>query len=253
MEVAALNAWIAGNVTLLMLAFARIGTALIMMPGLGDMKIPARVKIAFGVLLTLIAFQALPMPEAPDRLGVLAALIIIEIIIGAYIGLAGRVFFTVFHLIGAQIGFASGLSNAMAPPDANFDGANTVAAMMHVAGLALMFLTDTHHIMIGGIMKSYEIIPPGRLVLDDLVEQFARITAASFHIAAAIGAPFIIFAVLVNLALGLANRVMPAMQVFFVAGPGLIFLGLGLLALLIPAILSGVLVEMANWYLDLVR
>lgn len=247
------NGFVSAGVMLLMLVFARVGTAMIMMPAFGDVRVPAQAKIALAFLASLVMLPTLPLPEPPQRVDMLVGLIAIEALIGAFIGMAGRIFMAAFHLLGAQVGFAAGLSNAMAPPDANFDGANTLAALLQVAALALIFATDTHHVMISGLARSYHVMPVGQPMLGDMAEQMARIGGSSFYIAAAVGAPFIIFSILVNLALGLANRVMPAMQVFFVAGPGLIIIGLGLLFLLVPAIMNGVIGEMGKFYLELVR
>lgn len=117
--------------------------------------------------------------------------------------------------------------------------------------LTLVFVTDTHHLMIGGLMRSYALIPVGGVIMGDLTEQTARLGAGAFYIAVMVGGPFIIFAVLMNLALGLANRVMPTMQVFFVAGPGLIVAGFVLLALTAAAILNTTLDAMSGWLLSL--
>ena len=67
------------------------------------------------------------------------------------------------------------------------------------------------------------------------------------------GAPFYVLSLLLNLGMGLANRVMPAMQVFFVAGPGLIVAGLALLALAVPAILTYQNEQLSLWFAPLVR
>lgn len=244
---------VATNIVILMLAFARIGTALIMMPGFGDFRIPQKHKIALGFILSVLMVPTLPMPAAPDRLDILVALIAIECMVGAFIGLGGRIFMAAFHMLGAQVGFAIGLSNAFAPPSMDQESANMVANLLQLAAVTLIFATNTHHVMIGGILHSYDVFEVGRPVLGDMVEQMARIGASAFYIAASVGTPFIVFAVVMNLALGLANRVMPAMQVFFVAGPLLIVVGLILLALLAAAITTGVISEMGIWYMDLVR
>jgi flagellar biosynthetic protein FliR len=58
---------------------------------------------------------------------------------------------------------------------------------------------------------------------------------------------------LFNLSLGLANRVMPSMQVFFVASPAMIILGLTILSVGLPMILYVINSELATWLQDFVR
>ena len=249
----ALEAWLAQNITLLILTFARIGTALILMPGFGEARIPARTKVAMGVLVSLCMMAALAPPPVPERPALLVGFIAREALVGAFLGMGVRLFFTVLHVLGGIVGYASGLSNAFAPPDANFEGASTISAMLHVALVAVMFATDTHHLVLGALLRSYQLLPPGTLMLGDMTEQMARLGAVALYMAVMVGAPFLLFTMLFNLGLGLANRVMPAMQVFLVATPGMILLGLALLAITAPAILQAVNAGLADWLITLER
>lgn len=235
------------------IAFARIGTATILLPGFGEGHIPARFKIAFGVILTLGLLPALPIPDPPQTQALLFMLIAFEITIGVFIGVGARLILYAMHIVGAQIGFAAGLSNAILPNQSNNESGSAIAALLTTGAVALMFATDMHHLVLSGLLRSYTIMPPGRLMPGDLADQIARLGGGAFYIAAAMGAPFFILSLLVNLGLGLANRVMPAMQVFFVASPGLIIIGLFALMLAAPAIMEFQVVQMADWFQYFVR
>lgn len=247
----ALNAWIGQNIALFILAFARIGTALLVMPGFGDSRIPPRARISVSVLITLSLFAALPLPAVSDQPAMLVLLLGCEGLVGVFLGMGVRLFFTSLQILGGIVGYASSLSNALAPPDANFEGASTVAAMLQMAMLALVFTTDIHHLIIEGFLRSYIVMPVGEIMLGDMVSQMARLGASAFYVAMMVGAPFLVFTILLNLALGLANRVMPTMQVFFVAGPGLILIGLAILAIAAPSILHHVSQSLAEWLITL--
>lgn len=97
-------------------------------------------------------------------------------------------------------------------------------------------------------MRSYALLPPGQLMMGDMAEQIARLGSAAFYISVTIGAPFYVMSLLLNLGMGLANRVMPSMQVFFVLGPGLILAGLAVLLLAAPAILTFQVDQLARWF-----
>ena len=243
--------WANLSAGMFMLCFARVGTAMILLPGFGEMRIPGRFKIALSAMVSVAMVAALPFPAAPESPAALAALIALEAAVGAFFAVAIRAFFAAVHIVGGIVGYASGLSNALAPPDVALDNATAVSALLHMGLLTLVFVTDTHHLMIGGLMRSYALIPVGGVIMGDVTEQTARLGAGAFYIAVMVGGPFIIFAVLMNLALGLANRVMPTMQVFFVAGPGLIVAGFVLLALTAAAILNTTLDAMSGWLLSL--
>lgn len=252
MAQAVLTAFIGQNIMLFFLAFARIGTALLVMPGFGDNRVPQRVKISFALLLTLALFTALPLPPVSDKPAMLVLLLGFEVMVGVFLGMGVRLFYVALQIVGGIVGYASSLSNALAPPDANFEGASTVGALLQMSLLALFFAADIHHVLIEGFLRSYNAMPVGSLMLGDMVEQLARLGAQAFHIAMMVGAPFLVFTILLNLSLGLANRVMPSMQVFFVAGPGLILVGLLILAIAAPSIMDHVSGALSNWLIDLV-
>jgi flagellar biosynthetic protein FliR len=58
-------------------------------------------------------------------------------------------------------------------------------------------------------------------------------------------APFIVFGLVFNVGLGILGRLMPALQVYFLAMPGNIFVGLLLFAFLLTMIMG--------WYLTHVQ
>lgn len=246
-------AWGSQNVYLLFLVFCRVGTAMIIMPGFGESRIPPRVKIAITVMISFCMMAALPLPTVPDQPSLLLGLFGREVIIGVFLGMSLRLFVVALHILGGIVGYAAGLSNAFAPPDANFEGASAVAALLQMALVALIFVTNAHHVILWGLMRSYQTLPVGSFMIGDMTEQLARVGASAFYIAVMVGAPFLMFTILLNLALGLANRVMPTMQVFFVAGPGIILVGLAILAAAVPAILSTVITEMTDWVMMLER
>lgn len=235
------------------LAFARIGTAVILLPGFGETQVPPRIRIALGLVLTFALMPALPLPAPPAQTTALALLMGSEIVIGAFIGTGARVLLSAMHFAGAQVGMMAGISNAFAPGMANTEGATAIGGLLTVAAIALMFATDMHHLVISALLRSYAVMPPGHLPLGDMAEQTARLGADAFRIAATVAAPFLIVSVLLNLGLGLANRVMPNMQVFFVATPAMVVAGLALLALAVPAMLQVMNAELADWLFGLTR
>lgn len=231
-----------------MVIFARVGTAIIMLPGLGDAAIPPRAKIAFSVLVSLVVSPIVALPPLPAHETQLMLMLASEATIGVFIGVGARVLLTALHVLGAQIGFTAGLSNALAPNDGNYESASTIGALMTLAAVALLFAVDGHHIMLRGLIGSYSIFPGGSLMAADLAEQMVRVGAASLYTAVMIGAPFFAISLLVNLGLGIANRVMPAMQVFFVATPGLIFIALLTLFFALPSALVRMVEILTGWF-----
>lgn len=243
------NNWI----LLVAVAFARVGTAILLLPGFGEAQIPPRIRIALGLVLTLSLLPILPLSEPPEQVTAFTLLIGAEAAIGIFIGAGARILIAALHLLGALVGMISGLSNAFAPSQANTEGATALAALLSVAAIAMIFATDLHHLMISAILRSYAILPPGQLPVGDLTDQIARLGAGAFQVAISMATPFLLVAVVLNLALGLANRIMPTMQVFFVAAPGLILAGLTIFVITLPAVLDYMMVILSDWLLVLSR
>lgn len=242
-----------GWIYMVALIFARIGTAALLIPGFGDTHIPPRAKISFGIAISIALMPALPSLEVPKDTNVFVLFLALEVLIGVFIGVGARLFMAAFHILGAVIGFAAGLSNSLAPYQGSPESGSTISTLLTFGAVACIFLTNTHHVILTGLMRSYVILPPGQVMIGDLTEQIVRIGSSAFYIAAAIGAPFFALSLLLNLGMGLANRVMPAMQVFFVASPGLIIAGFALLSITVPAILTYQNEQFAIWFETLVR
>lgn len=122
-----------------------------------------------------------------------------------------------------------------------------IADALMMAGVALIFATDLHHLIIGALLMSYDIFPLGQIMPGDLAEQIVKAVGASFYIGFALTVPFHVMGLVLNLGMGLANRMMPALPVFFVATPVLIAAGLFVLIVAAPSILDGFLQRFAGW------
>lgn len=233
-----------------LVAFARIGTALMFLPGFGEARVPGRHRIGLGMLLSIGLSPLIPvtLPETPLLLALLLAR---EALVGLYIGAGARILFAALHSLGAMVAGVASLSNALAAGDTGYEGSSAVASLLTMTGVALIFVTDTHHLMLRGLLTSYQLLPPGWVPLGDLAEQVARLAGKSLYLALMLGAPFYVLGILFNLGLGLANRVMPAMPVFFVAGPATVMLGLGLLYFTAPAVMAGFADLFADFFLRL--
>ena len=230
------------------LVFARLGSALIFMPGIGEQTIPVRHRLFFAFALSAGLFPAVPIETigAFDPVAFLPVLAI-EVTIGLWVGLTARILLSALQFAGYQIGLVAGLSNAFAPSMGAFEGSTTVASGLLMAGIALIFATDLHHLIIGALLMTYDIFPLGMIAPSDMAEQISKAAAKSFYIGAAITAPFYLMGLLTNLGLGLANRMMPTLPVFFVAVPILLFLGLLVLAISAPWSFYGFLDAFSEW------
>ncbi|MHA6327021.1 flagellar biosynthetic protein FliR [Roseivivax sp. CAU 1753] len=228
--------------------FARIGGVFMFMPGFGESSIPVRHRLALALLLSIALSPALligPL-DLTSQAKVLAVLAT-EVTLGLWFGLTARIVLSALDFAGYQIGMMASLANALSPSVGAFEGATLVASTLMLAGTALIFATDLHHVIISALIRSYVVFPVGGIMPGDLADQIVGATATSFYVGISIVAPFYVLSVVLQVGLGLANRLMPTMPVFFVAMPVLLGSGLLVLAIAVPSLLSGVISALAEW------
>ncbi|MFC6639670.1 flagellar biosynthetic protein FliR [Sulfitobacter sediminilitoris] len=80
-----------------------------------------------------------------------------------------------------------------------------------------------------------------------MTNQILQAGSQSLYIGTAIAAPFFVMGVVLNLGMGLANRMMPQLPVFFVAASLLIGAGLLILAVSMPAVLDFFIDRFSEW------
>jgi flagellar biosynthetic protein FliR len=118
---------------------------------------------------------------------------------------------------------------------------------MLVSAVAMIFITDTHHMILRALLSSYDIFPPGQIMLQDMTDQLLKAAGQSLYIGTAVAAPFFVMGVVLNLGMGLANRMMPQLPVFFVAASLLIGAGLLIMSVSLPSLLDFFISEFQKW------
>lgn len=216
------------------LVFARVGALVMLIPGFGEQAVPPRIRLAFAFLLTLVLFPlAAPQVTAiPDLASGLAGAVIKEILIGLMISGLLRLFLASLTVAGEAISLQTTLSFAQtANPLAGAQN-TSLGAFLGVLGITLIFATNLHHSFIGAVARSYTLFPPSRPVpLADASELAVSTLGQAFALGIQLAAPVIVFSLVLNLAAGLIGRVMPAFQIFFVATPINVLVGLSVFAL----------------------
>ncbi|WP_029008740.1 flagellar biosynthetic protein FliR [Azospirillum halopraeferens] len=232
------------------LVFVRVAAAIGVLPGFGESAVPVRVRLAVALIVTLILLPAVPgLPERiPDDPVELPALFAGEMLIGLFLGLGAKLFLSALQVAGGLAAQAVGLGNPFAVDAGGFEGGSVLSGVLLIGGLALLFATDVHYLMIGALARSYGTWPAGVFPeTAELARRFAELVAVTFRLGVALATPFLLFGLVVNVALGLVNRVMPAMPVYFVGTPVLLLVGLTLFMVTAGAMLTGFTDALSQW------
>lgn len=238
---AQLDALIGGSAFVLLLIFVRLGAAFLIMPGFGEQFVSPRIRLLLALTISFVLMPVLRpmMPAAPAAVGALMTLIIAEALIGIFLGTIARMLMAALETAGLLISNQVGLSAAQAFNPAFAQPGNPISGILSMLALVLIFATDLHHMLLLAIVDSYTLFMPGTWVpIDDAAMHLARTLADSFLIGVQLAAPFTVMGLLFYLGLGLIARLVPQIQVFFVGVPIQIVFGLALLGLSLTAIMT---------------
>ena len=222
--------------------FCRIGGCLMLAPGFSNAQIPAQIRlfVALAVTLTLtpLLLQRVPAAALGDDPILTLKVIVVESLVGGMIGLLARLFYFALEALATAAASMLGFANPFGFQIESDETMAPLATLISLAAIALLFAANLHWELLRGLVVSYDVIPVGadfdaRLAL----KQVADALGESFRLALRIASPYVIYALVVNLALALVNRLTPQVQVFFVATPFVVAGGLILLYFTIrPAI-----------------
>jgi len=204
------------------LVFARLGSAMMLMPGFAESYVNPRVRLMLALALTVIVTPVVSvhLPPMPSALVGAAILIGGEVVIGVFMGGLMRLLVSALHVAGVIIGFQTSLSNATFFDPSNSQQGALIAAFFNILGVFMIFVTDLHHLMLMAVADSYTLFKPGgTLQFGDFSQTIIRLLSESFALGLQLAAPFMVVGTVFYAGLGLLGRLMPQVQVFFIAVP----------------------------------
>lgn len=215
------------------LVFARIGAMVMLVPGLGDASVPPRVRLAFALLMSLLMTPLVTLNVVvPATMGAAAGELIRETLIGLMMGSILRLFLSSLTTAGEVISIQTTLGFAQTANPAQAAPSTTISTFLALIGTVLVMSTDLHHLFFGAMFSSYRLFPFGHaLMVGDAGALAVQTVAGSFALGIQLAAPVIVFSIVFNIAAGLIGRAMPQFQIFFVATPLSVMLGLSVFAL----------------------
>jgi flagellar biosynthetic protein FliR len=230
-----------------LLASIRIVAWLAVVPPFSSRAVPVMAKV---VLALGLAFAAAPqVGDIPLGSYALIANVVTQVAVGAAMGFVTYLLFAAISAAGSLIDVFGGFSLAQGfdPLGSNM---NTVFGTFHqMLATMLLFVTGGHLIVIGGLLRTFEVLPLGTGVeLSHGIGVFTTAFTMFFVTAVQIALPMIAVLFVADLGLALLTKVAPqlnAINVMFPAKIGLTLLLLGLSFPVLPHATSR-LVELAT-------
>lgn len=211
--------------------------------------VPARIRVAIGMVLTLALLPAVP-PVTLPHLPVIAVSLAVEFIVGLAIGLSAAVVMSGISTAGEIVSLQMGLSMAPALSPLSEDVVPGVGQFKGALALLIYLALDGHLMLLRGLADTFRTLPPGAPPSFESVPKLAaEMLGLLYIVTIKIAAPAMAALFVVNLAVGLTGRAVPQFPALMIVFPVTIAVGLFMLHLALPS-LAG---TMAGWIATLPR
>jgi len=218
-----------------LLVFVRVAGIVGTAPLLGSQYVPAKVKIGLAVAVSVLVLPVVGPVNLSDSPVGQAALLCREFAVGAAVGFVTSLVFMGIRLAGSLVGVQMGFGVVHVMDPETREEVPIIGQMQYLLGALIFLAVDGHHWVLGGLARSFEIIPVGAATLAGApTEVVARSAATVFTTAVKIAAPVTAALFLTDTALAFVARSVPQMNVFVVGFPLKIGVGLSLLLISLP-------------------
>ena len=223
-----------------LLLFARIGAIMMLLPVFSEDAVPGRIRLFIGVGMTAALWGLLSekvMPVAANSAGLPGAFVA-ELLVGIAMGLIMRMIFQAAAMAGSIISLQIGLSSALINDPSQGGQAPLLSKFVTMSATLVCLSIGVHHLWIAAMVQSYQLFPVAVLPSASGFAQLAiGVTGKAMALAISLAAPLLVYGLVLNIALGMAVRLAPAIQIFFIAQPLTILLGLALFATILGPLL----------------
>ncbi|HEU4458602.1 MAG TPA: flagellar biosynthetic protein FliR [Methylibium sp.] len=213
--------------------FIRVLALFMTAPVLSMRSVPARVKIALALLITVAAQPALPpMPTiALDSAQALEA-VIQQMLIGLTLGFAARIVMAGIEMAGEMIGLQMGMNFAAFFDPISATQSTAVSRFFGTSAAWLFVVMNGHLLLTAALIDSFTAFPVGAgggpMGFLTAVQPQAW-GAEIFRLGLWIALPIVSMLLFTNLVLGVISRVASQMNIFAIGFP--ITLGVGLIGM----------------------
>ena len=215
----------------LVLLALRVGGLLLVAPAFSAKNVPVKVRTGMLLLFTLLLAPAAVAAARPGlpTLQVTPAAFVAESLVGFAVGFGAAVLVGAVETAGDIMSTTIGLSGASLLDPLNGASSTVVAQFAQLFALTVLLSVGGHLVMLDALAESVRAVPLGAPV--DAERGLAALAASGstlFVLGLKFAAPVVAATMIGNVALAVLSRVAPALNIFSVAFP--LQIGIGLAA-----------------------
>lgn len=231
------------NLILFVVVLTRLSGLMTTAPLISTYPIPMQIKTW---LMAMVAFIMFPIVLAktgfqmPTNIPELSIILLKEFMIGYIVGFVANVIFIGVEIAADLVSMQMGLTASQALNPMTGD-TSPILSQAYTILVSMIFIgLNGYQWLFAAIYKTFQIMPPGYeiVVSGTLVQNVIVLTSQIFTIGLGIALPIFSVLVITDVLLGFVAKMMPKMNIFMVALPVKIYLGLILFVMLIPSMHS---------------
>jgi len=235
-----LNLLTANNIIIYMLIFTRLSGLISSAPFFSTIQSPMMVKIWLCATVAFIFYPIIYTSKSfllPHNAPEFIILILMEFFVGYLIGFIANLIIEGVRMSGNILSVQMGLSMSQALDPAT--GINTPEiSQIYVYLTTLIFLmTSAYHMLFIAVFDSFSAIPMGVFAIFDanIISGIVQLFSQLFKIAFAVALPIFSVLLIVDILLGMMSKMMPQMNIYMVALPVKIYIGVFLILAFLSA------------------
>lgn len=237
----------------------RVGAFIIFVPFFGSPQFPARLKTGLILLLSVSLYPLVPEGAIAQPKGLLGLSVMLfsEMLVGFSIAYVMRMIFTAVQIAGTLVDFQMGFGVVNVIDPQTQSQVSITAQFQNIFAMFLFLALNGHHLTIHALLESFEMINPEQFAFSASTAEFIlQVFTATFVVAIKIAAPVMVILFFISVGLGLVARTVPQMNVFIVAFPLQIGVGLlmvGLTFSFFTVLFKKQIAELPFWVLGLMQ
>lgn len=215
--------------------FVRILALIASAPVFNEKQVPSRIKIGLALVTTYLIAPFIPLNETPVFSIEAIWLLLQQIMIGIMMGLMIQLAFVAIRVAGEIIGLQMGLSFATFFDPSGGPNMPVLARFLNVLAI-LLFLTFHGHLwLFSMLVDSFTILPIAEGQLSRMgILVLLQAATTMFIYGLMFALPLVAILLLLNISMGILNRMTPQLSVFVVGFPLSLFMGIYMLGNLLP-------------------
>ncbi len=244
-----MNILIAGQPVLaLVLASVRIVAWLVVVPPFSSKAVPIAAKVVLSLGLAVTVAPAMAQSPVPVDTWGFVATSVTQAGIGLGMGFVTSLLFAAIAAAGSLLDLFGGFSLAQGYDPLGMNMTTVMGKFHQMLATVLLFVSGGHLLVIGGLLRTFELLPIGRAPeVAGAYQVLTRAFGVFFVTAVQVALPMVAVLFLADLGLALMTKVAPqlnAINVMFPAKIGLTLLLVGLSFPVLPGVVES-LVELS--------